>query len=73
MPTTSIIRFTTWDHLRAFCEDLARVRSMRVADFGQDPDQAEPWWVEVVQDVSILLAPREELERWKACGRRRYD
>jgi hypothetical protein len=73
MATTYTVRFQSWDHLRAYCEDLARVRSMRAADFGQDANQAEPYWLTVVSDPSVLQASREEQERWKACGRLRYN
>lgn len=64
-----IVRFadqaTAWTYISL----MAANRSFRIADYGFDAEQAEPYWVATDHLINFYSYSREELERWKACGR----
>ena len=63
------VRFSTQAAAWSFIDLLVPLRSMRVADYGVDPEGAEPYWIAVDQLSGWEAYTPAQLERWTACGR----
>lgn len=65
----TIVRFTSEAEALRFWENMITPsKSFRVADYGADGNNAEPYWLAVDQLRFPSLLTQAQLERWKACG-----
>jgi len=67
--TREIVRFIDEAAAFTYIKMMAPNRSFRIADYGFEADQPEPYWVATDHLLNFYAFSREELDRWKACGR----